>query len=669
MDSDEDYEVGYDGYEMDEDVEDYFSGYSSSSSSFSVSLSSGPSERRSPDLISSSPSVMDIDSDSNSITDMSEVEVENDDAGNNYVLRSTTRNAVENGVVTVNLSNSDADIESVRSGEEAGTEDRGAPLPSEVAADVNESAPPEPAVDEIRLTPPDLQNKATDKADKINVTSERKSNKTSLDDDDGEDGMTCSVCLDVFTNSGPHRLVSLRCGHLFGNSCVERWLKSGCMGGAKRCPSCNKRANLKDIRVIYAKKLQVLDTSEKDRIQMELDKVKEEKSRLEVDLTKMKMNSDMQKKVIESLKEQIVYLERMKSKCSVDDHFSQNLTDKKTGDGKSPLILISRIDLSKSGGSCRVLAFSRNISLLVASQKSGVSLFPGFGIRKIDGLDLRPSTFVNLHSNAIRDLVFHSEDPNLLLSVSLDKTAKIFDNVSNTIVQTFRGDNLLWSCAWDASNPHRFMTGSQNGVVNVYDKRQTNEPVSTCSTELDTTPVVSLASIPPTKNTVLPQGGFLSCRLNAVYGYYEGATGQSVMNRRLVMSDGPFISLDYNAATQLILSSTRPSSRFPNTRHMLNQLASPSDQNFCNGIHVFTCGNSGQLMSRSCQLLMPDNDVWVVAHNESKNAVEMMSVNKNETVRAVPVTEAVYDLCPLKTNDSCLLGSLSGNTLLVHKIY
>jgi len=47
-----------------------------------------------------------------------------------------------------------------------------------------------------------------------------------------------------------------RCGHLFGQKCVERWLKDG----HQKCPQCNAKAKRADIRVIYAKKLQAIDT-------------------------------------------------------------------------------------------------------------------------------------------------------------------------------------------------------------------------------------------------------------------------------------------------------------------------------------------------------------------------------------------------------------------------
>lgn len=34
----------------------------------------------------------------------------------------------------------------------------------------------------------------------------------------------CTICYDPCMISGRHRLVSLRCGHLFGKKCIERWI-------------------------------------------------------------------------------------------------------------------------------------------------------------------------------------------------------------------------------------------------------------------------------------------------------------------------------------------------------------------------------------------------------------------------------------------------------------
>lgn len=53
---------------------------------------------------------------------------------------------------------------------------------------------------------------------------------------EGEDsGDTCAICFEEWTNAGGHRLSALRCGHLFGYSCIERWLK----GQPGKCPQVN----------------------------------------------------------------------------------------------------------------------------------------------------------------------------------------------------------------------------------------------------------------------------------------------------------------------------------------------------------------------------------------------------------------------------------------------
>ena len=71
----------------------------------------------------------------------------------------------------------------------------------------------------------------------------------------------CSICFEPWTNSGNHRLSSLRCGHLFGYYCIDKWLK----GQGSKCPQCNDKAKRGDIRVIYAKNIVTLDTTDRDR--------------------------------------------------------------------------------------------------------------------------------------------------------------------------------------------------------------------------------------------------------------------------------------------------------------------------------------------------------------------------------------------------------------------
>jgi len=94
----------------------------------------------------------------------------------------------------------------------------------------------------------------------------------------------CSICLEEWTNSGQHRLVSTQCGHLFGKMyknnafifvlnyrglnfrCIEKWLRR-----TPNCPQCQSFTKRRDLRRIYCRAIQALDTSERDNAIRERD--------------------------------------------------------------------------------------------------------------------------------------------------------------------------------------------------------------------------------------------------------------------------------------------------------------------------------------------------------------------------------------------------------------
>ncbi|CAM6029913.1 unnamed protein product [Sphagnum balticum] len=53
-------------------------------------------------------------------------------------------------------------------------------------------------------------------------------------------------------------ICSLACGHLFGKPCIKRWLRQA---GKKRgkCPQCNCRARVEDLRMVYVPQIAVID--------------------------------------------------------------------------------------------------------------------------------------------------------------------------------------------------------------------------------------------------------------------------------------------------------------------------------------------------------------------------------------------------------------------------
>ncbi|KAH8352590.1 hypothetical protein KR084_005194, partial [Drosophila pseudotakahashii] len=55
----------------------------------------------------------------------------------------------------------------------------------------------------------------------------------------------CCICMAQWLAKGDHRLVSLKCGHLFGEKCIRTHLLPSC-----ECPVCRVVALEKDIRQI-----------------------------------------------------------------------------------------------------------------------------------------------------------------------------------------------------------------------------------------------------------------------------------------------------------------------------------------------------------------------------------------------------------------------------------
>jgi cell division protein FtsL len=123
------------------------------------------------------------------------------------------------------------------------------------------------------------------------------------EDDDDDEGSYCNICMESWTNSGSHRISSLRCGHFFGHACIERWLRGNAGNGS--CPTCNEKATKKDVRVHYVARLKAIDTSEKDRALTDLNKARMDFRRLELERNTLKVQLKMQSDQIEGLQRQL----------------------------------------------------------------------------------------------------------------------------------------------------------------------------------------------------------------------------------------------------------------------------------------------------------------------------------------------------------------------------
>ncbi|XP_024025111.1 uncharacterized protein LOC112092674 isoform X2 [Morus notabilis] len=77
------------------------------------------------------------------------------------------------------------------------------------------------------------------------------------------DGLFCPICMEPWTNDGDHHICCLPCGHIFGMSCIQKWLKK-CQNQGK-CPQCNRRCKLKDVRKLFAARVVAIDEEAQKR--------------------------------------------------------------------------------------------------------------------------------------------------------------------------------------------------------------------------------------------------------------------------------------------------------------------------------------------------------------------------------------------------------------------
>lgn len=406
----------------------------------------------------------------------------------------------------------------------------------------------------------------------------------SLYSNSDEEGLICPICFEPWTNTGDHRLISLRCGHLFGKLCIENWMKSsskGAKGATARCPQCKASAKKKDIRPVFARNLRALDTSERDRAIKDLAEEQQKRQKLELQKNQSVLRLQMALEESERLKKELCEhkniideYRRLRAR-SGHNELANGLSQ--PGSSKSRLVsefrLEKTVSLSKEGG-CRVMAVSNILPLMVVSRPNKTGVFPGFGVTKISTLDLRPADFIYLHSKDIKDIAFHSHD-SLILSASLDKTVKLTNVCSNSVVQTYPMDMEVWSCAWntDGDHPNTFYAGLRNGTVAQLDTRMPPKTV-----QILNLPVVGSSSSPVVRLQYVPRkymkdkgfGGVLALQLTNCC-FYENKNGGTFQAHPLSLK-GNFTSLSLESSTGSALISSRPSPKQLTIKHMLGDL-------------------------------------------------------------------------------------------------
>ncbi|KAM6118014.1 E3 ubiquitin-protein ligase RFWD3 [Pterocles gutturalis] len=494
---------------------------------------------------------------------------------------------------------------------------------------------------------------------------------------DEEEGDTCAICFEQWTNAGDHRLSALRCGHLFGYTCIDRWLK----GQAAKCPQCNKKAKRSDIVILYARTLKALDTSEQERMKSSLEKEQMLRRQAELESAQSRLQVQVLTDECSKLRKQVQELKALVAQhnASASQQPGSSRTHLPGGLPSSQSqrkYHLEKVFVVSQSGNCRVMAYCDSLGCLVVSQPSPQSTFiPGCGVKMMSVANLKSSQYIPIHSKQIRGLAFGSRADGLLLSAALDNTLKLTSLATNTVVQTYNAGRPVWSCCWCLDDTNYVYAGLVNGSIMIYDLRDTNSHVQELVPQKSRCPMVSLSYLPRMASASLPYGGILAGTLEGAC-FWEQKAGNSYRPHHLPLEPGGCIDIQTEISTRHCLATYRPSKSNPCVRCVMMELTcSPlteaSEDVVCSShpVQTFSAGPTCKLLTKNAIFQSPEEDgsVFVCAGDEATNSALLWDAGSGSLLQKLQADLPVLDICPVEVNQTHLLATLTEKMVKIYK--
>ncbi|XP_074008483.1 E3 ubiquitin-protein ligase RFWD3 [Numenius arquata] len=494
---------------------------------------------------------------------------------------------------------------------------------------------------------------------------------------DEEEGDTCAICFEQWTNAGDHRLSALRCGHLFGYTCIERWLK----GQAGKCPQCNKKAKRSDIVILYARTLKALDTSEQERMKSSLEKEQLLRKQAELESAQSRLQLQVLTDECSKLRKQVQELKALvaqhNASASQQPGSSRTFLPGSLPSSQSQRKYhLEKVFVVSQTGNCRVMAYCDSLSCLVVSQPSPQSTFiPGCGVKMMSVANLKSSQYIPIHSKQIRGLAFGRRADGLLLSAALDNTLKLTSLATNTVVQTYNTGRPVWSCCWCLDDTNYIYAGLVNGSIMIHDLRDTNSHVQELVPQKSKCPMVSLSYLPRMASASLPYGGILAGTLEGAC-FWEQKAGNSYRPHHLPLEPGGCIDIQTEINTRHCLATYRPSKNNPCVRCVMMELTSSpltgaSEDVVCssNPVQTFSAGPTCKLLTKNAIFQSPEEDgsIFVCAGDEASNSALLWDAGSGSLLQKLQADLPVLDICPMEVNQTHLLATLTEKTVKIYK--
>jgi E3 ubiquitin-protein ligase RFWD3 len=508
--------------------------------------------------------------------------------------------------------------------------------------------------------------------------------------ENSESSSTCMICMEEWTIGSAHRVCCLKCGHLFGRSCIERWIRE--KGQQAKCPTCNKPARRVDLRDLWCKTIKAYDSTELVELQKQLElertqcarekamsfHLKNVNDQLFSDIEKLKRDIIARDHRLAKLEELLSRINRARSEQLAHDEL-QNIEPEKMviEANPQPQELKGKFHFGENiianpRGGCKAIALCPTSAEILIAQPLPIGnprLGNDFGIRKYSLLDTTVHSFIYLHSQPLTSVQVKPFG-DLILTSGQDKKIHLTSINNSRKVQTFDCQNEPICVSWSVHRDQQFYVASRNCYIALYDMRNTSDYIYQKNERIARTTMVSMASVFQSDGlfgvVVNDAKGsqFLELSENSEYESEMIDHDQEHLRAYQLPFSGLMGTVDHYKPTKVTLITTRRSPFNQNTMHSLIKFKRvETDDGIpkidCENIRTFKGGRAPDLLSQSRILRHPtlEDHVLVGSCDESAKGIKLWDASDNTVYQKICTKEFIRDMVlytPENTNHHLL---------------
>lgn len=389
------------------------------------------------------------------------------------------------------------------------------------------------------------------------------------------------------------------------------------------------------MRFIYATKVQIVDNTRENELELELQKLQNEKRDLIAKSSENSMTIALQRRQIKELTKEI---ERMKSFALA----RTNSNDLKNQKIKSGRMYLEKTIEFKDNAECKIVKFMTKSKKLIISQKAvATSLFTGYGVRFVDVMSHRSEKFISTSTKQIIDLCYDPSET-YLATTSREPICKVYNITTSQSVATLSpSQSPIWCCSFNKNRENQLLLGAQNGLLYMYDIKKPTEILQTVTSLENKTPVKIILSM--SKNDVFLLGGFFVFHLRGLY-FYEIKQDVGFSITKLNYDDS-IVTASYDDKTELLLLSSPAEDKIT---HISLKLIKVDNVPVLQENYRFQTNQSGIFVSRPAMIKVNETN-FVATYSSDSRDIQLYTPDVGKLHNMI-MSNPVLDICPIYTD-------------------